>query len=115
MLKRRQEDQEPNQWEAVLTSPLGHLRDPNNTQADLKDVFGRLKYANVTSHTFRRTVATLMDEAGLSARAAADQLGHAKVSMTQDHYFGRKRARTGAANLLEAVNQEPPPKPKSMG
>src|SRR5690348_16283750 len=43
--------------------------------------------SDVTSHTFRRTVATLMDEAGLSARAAADQLGHAKVSMTQDHYF----------------------------
>ncbi len=78
MLKRRQDEQEPNEWDAVFTSPLGHLRDPNNTQADLRDVFSRLKYANVTSHTFRRTVATLMDEAGLSARAAADQLGHAK-------------------------------------
>jgi hypothetical protein len=40
-----------------------------------------------------------------SAGSAADQLGHAKVSMTQDHYFGRKRARTGAASLLESVDQ----------
>ncbi|WP_369821671.1 hypothetical protein [Pseudonocardia sp. EC080610-09] len=42
-----------------------------------------------------------MDAAGLSSRQAADQLGHAKVSMTQDNYFGRKVARTGAAGVLE--------------
>jgi integrase len=46
-----------------------------------------------------------MDEAGLTARAAADQLGHAKVSMVQDYYFGRKIARTGAADVLEAVDR----------
>jgi integrase len=50
-------------------------------------------------HTFRKTVATWMDEAGLSARAAADQLGHAQPSMTQDVYFGRKMRATGAAAL----------------
>ena len=90
---------------AVFTSPSGLLRDPNNTQADLRDVLGRIGYDRISSHTFRRTVATLMDRAGLSARAAADQLGHAKVSMTQDHYFGRRTARTGARQVLEAVDQ----------
>jgi integrase len=30
----------------------------------------------------RKTVATLMDDAGLPARALADQLGHSKPSMT---------------------------------
>lgn len=62
----------------------------------------------MTSHTFRRTVGTLMDQAGLSARAAADQLGHAKVSMTQDRYFGRKIRATGAAAVLEAVERTSP-------
>jgi hypothetical protein len=38
-----------------------------------------------------------MDKAGLTARAAADQLGHAKVSMTFDHYYGRSVIATGAA------------------
>ena len=57
----------------------------------------------VTSHTFRKTVATLMDHAGLSSRAAADQLGHANTSMTTDIYFGRKIAATGAAAVLEAL------------
>ncbi|MDQ3763384.1 MAG: hypothetical protein M3460_17680 [Actinomycetota bacterium] len=30
----------------------------------------------VTSHVFRKTAATLLDEAGVSARKIADQLGH---------------------------------------
>ena len=93
---RRRTDRPANRWEAVFTSPTGLLRDPSNTQADLREVFARVGYPGVTSHTFRRTVGTLMDEAGLSARAAADQLGHAKVSMTQDRYFGRKLRATGA-------------------
>jgi hypothetical protein len=33
-----------------------------------------------------------MDHAGLSSRAAADQLGHAYTSMPTDVYFGRKVA-----------------------
>jgi integrase len=33
----------------------------------------------------------MIDEAGLSARVGADQLGHAKVSMTQDVYMRRGR------------------------
>lgn len=47
-------------------------------------------------------LATLMDAAG-HPRAAADQLGHAHVSMTQDHYFGRRVAITGAATVLESI------------
>ena len=58
----------------------------------------------LTSHSFRKTVATLMDEAGLSARSAADQLGHAKPSMTADVYYGRKARATGAAAALEALD-----------
>ena len=39
----------------------------------------------------------------VSVRAAADQLGHAKVSKTQDNHFGRKVAKTGATEVLEAI------------
>jgi integrase len=76
-------------------------RDPSNTQADLRRVFADAGYPWVTSHVYRKTVATLMDAAGLTARQAADQLGHAKVSMTQDNYFGRMNGPTGAAGVLE--------------
>ncbi|MGI8993643.1 MAG: tyrosine-type recombinase/integrase [Nocardioidaceae bacterium] len=34
-------------------------------------------------HTYRKTVATMLDQVGLSARTIADQLGHSRISMTQ--------------------------------
>jgi integrase len=61
----------------------------------------------VTSHSFRKTVATLIDDEGLSARIGADQLGHAKVSMTQDKYMSRGRVHTQVAELLDrTINDE---------
>lgn len=87
----------------AFPAPLGGLRDPSNTSADLKDAFTAAGFPWMTSHTLRRTVATLMDEAGLSARAAADQLGHRRISMTTDRYFGRKTSATGASAVLEAL------------
>jgi integrase len=55
----------------VSPAPLGGWRDPSNTQADLRDAFASAGFDWVTSHAFRKTVATLMDHAGLSSRAAA--------------------------------------------
>lgn len=62
----------------------------------------------VKTHIYRKTVATLLDQSGASARMIADQLGHSRVSMTQDVYLGR-RARN-AANLaaLGAYNPDVP-------
>lgn len=44
MLRRRQADVVPNAWGAVFTAPLGGLRDPSNTQADLRDTLDKLGY-----------------------------------------------------------------------
>jgi integrase len=88
----------------VFPAPLGGWRDPFNTQADLRDAFEAAGFDWVTTHVFRKTVATLMDHAGLSSRATADQLGHANTSMTTDVYFGRKVAVTGAAAVLETLD-----------
>ena len=61
----------------------------------------------VTTHSFRKTVATLIDDEGLSARIGADHLGHSKVSMTQDRYMTRGRVHAEVANLLDrAINDE---------
>jgi integrase len=64
----------PDEGRPVFPAPLGGWRDPSNTQADLRDAFTAADFDWVTSHVFRKTVATLMDQAGLSSRAAADQL-----------------------------------------
>jgi integrase len=99
--RRKPVDARPD--DPVFTSPMGGLRDPSNTNADLRDAFDKAGYTWVTSHVYRKTVASLMDEAGLSARAAADQLGHAQVSMTQNVYMKRKVVKTGAAGVLEPL------------
>lgn len=54
-------------------------------------------------HTYRKTVATVLDGQGLSARTIADQLGHARISMTQDIYMGRRTVDESAAVALELV------------
>lgn len=99
MLRRRGPSSGP-----VFPAPRSRkLRDPSNTRRALREAFLDMGMPGVTSHAFRKTVATLMDEAGLSARSAADQLGHAKPSITQDVYYGRKRRATGAAQVLERL------------
>jgi integrase len=82
---------------------LGGLRDPSNTRRSLRDARGSAGFAWVTSHAFRKTAATVLDEAGLSARVIADQLGHARPSMTQDRYMGRGSVTPATAAALEDV------------
>jgi integrase len=115
MLLNRQLTRKDNEWDVVFTSPRGFLRDPSNTNADLKEILmkeimddsGQVLFPSmpqVTSHVLgRKTVLTLMNLAGLPASAAADQAGHAKVSMTQDRYFARRTMDTGAADVLDAA------------
>ena len=53
-------------------------------------------------HNYRKTVATMLDQSGLSARTIANQLGHLRTSTTQDVYLGRRAVDTAAAFALEA-------------
>ncbi|TDO30622.1 phage integrase family protein [Kribbella sp. VKM Ac-2527] len=46
------------------------------------------KLAWIRSHALRKTTATALDQAGHTARQIADQLGQAKVSITQDVLHG---------------------------
>jgi integrase len=86
----------------VFPNSRGGWRDTSNVARDIRDVLSGSAYAWVRSHTARRTVATLLDLQGMSARAIADQLGHARPSMTQDVYMGR-RVVAGAASHLEGL------------
>jgi integrase len=60
----------------------------------------------VTSHVFRKTAATELDDQGLSARLIADQLGHAQVSMTQNTYLGRRAVSSAAAEALDRAYRD---------
>jgi integrase len=102
MLRKRQAGAD-DPYGPVFPDSLGGLRDPSNTRRDLRNARGSAGFAWVTSHVFRKTAATILDEAGLSARAVADQLGHSRPSMTQDVYMGRKVASPAAAQALEGA------------
>lgn len=105
MLMSRQVSAVGNVHDVVFPSTQGTLRDPSAVHKQWRTVRASLKLDWVTSHTFRKTLATLLDDQGLSARVGADQLGHAQVSMTQDVYMGRKGVYTEVADVLDRVIQ----------
>jgi integrase len=88
---------------AAVPDVLGGFRDPSNVRRVLREARGEEALAWITSHTFRKTAATILYEAALSARLVADQLGHSRPSMTQDVYMGRRAVDSQAALALDAA------------
>jgi integrase len=86
---RERRARDPESAGAVFPDSGGH-RDPSNVERDHRAVRAGTPFEWVMPHTYRRTVATMLDQEGLSARTIADQLGHARISMTQDVYMGRR-------------------------
>jgi integrase len=87
----------------LFPDSLGGWRDPNNTRRDLRNARGTGDLSWLTSHTLRKTVATRLDEAGMSAREIANHLGHARPSITQDSYMGRGVTDRRAAEVLDTA------------
>jgi integrase len=65
------------------------------------------KLAWIRSHALRKTTATALDQADHTARQIADQLGQAKVSVTQGTYLHRQPANPAAAQALEHAFDDP--------
>jgi integrase len=87
----------------VFPTVLGNLRDPQNTERDWRDARKRLGLGEVRLHAFRKTVATLLDGSGLSARDIAEYLGHKNPSMTQDRYMSKTAGTARAAAFLSDI------------
>jgi integrase len=88
----------------IFPSTTGTIREASNVRNRAWNPFAkRAGYGWVTFRTFRKTVATLLDDAGLTARQIADILGHARPSMTQDVYMGRGQISRAGAEALGTV------------
>jgi integrase len=85
----------------IFPSSTGTLQDPDNVGKQWREVREGLGLPDVSSHSFRKTVATLIDDSGLSPRIGADQLGHARPSMTQDVYRSRGQVHTEVADVID--------------
>ncbi|WP_134663781.1 site-specific integrase [Amycolatopsis sp. CFH S0078] len=91
----------------VFASTVGGLRDPNNVLRVIREIRGGDDFIWLTSHNFRKTTATAMDDAGIPTRLIADHLGHSRVSMTQDNYLERKAVDPVTALALEGLLDNP--------
>ncbi|MEE2057777.1 site-specific integrase [Rhodococcus artemisiae] len=106
VLKRRADQPQHGDLGVIFPSTAGTLRDPNNFGKQWRKVRDDLGVKDTTTHSFRKSVATLIDEEGLSPRVGADHLGHRHVSMTMDRYMSRRRTHSAVAQLLDRVVAE---------
>ena len=82
------------------TSDRTKPRDQRNLMRAIRRILDDAGHRWATPHTFRRTVASLIDEAGESVALAADVLGHKDASMTARVYLGRRGDTSRAAAVL---------------
>lgn len=85
----------------LFPTVLMRLRDPSNTQRELRAIRDDLGYPQLSTHSFRKTAATMLDRAGMSAAEVAAYLGHANPSMTQDVYMNTLKGDTRAGSLMQ--------------
>ncbi len=90
-------------------SKAGQPRDRNNVSKALRRVFKAADVPWAGTHTFRRTVASWLDQNGAPLAEIANQLGHADINVTAK-YLGRKTAPTRAAKVM--VLAEPSQRPR---
>lgn len=85
----------PNDLDAVFITRNGTWHFPTNIQGRLRNIRLLDDYAalaalqDVSPHSFRRTVATEIDEV-YDAEAAMNQLGHTSKVVTERHYINRR-------------------------
>ncbi|WP_433679983.1 site-specific integrase [Nocardia sp. CA-119907] len=103
MQLRKHENPPPEDYDVDLIFPSFDwtLRDPVNVNHQWQRVREALGLPDdVSPYAFRKLVAVLLDDEGLSARVTADVLQHADPAMTQRKYMARGRVHHGAAAVI---------------
>lgn len=86
----------------VFAAIDGGWLDPSNTIGRLRSALDESGFEWVTSHVWRHTVATLLDEAGLTTTEIADQLGNT-AAVVEKHYRAKRVRNTKAASALQSA------------
>ncbi len=84
-------------------TPLMVMADSSNVQRAIREVRDDLGYPAFSTHSCRKTVATLPDRAGMSATEIADHLVHANPSLTLDVYMNTAPDTSSIVGALGAV------------
>jgi integrase len=86
MLLRRQVNATANPHDAVFCSRRGTWLSPHNVRRQWREARKDAGLEWVTPHTFRKTVATLLDREA-DTKTAAAQLGHSSEEITTTYYI----------------------------
>lgn len=100
MLLSRKVDAPANAHDAVFPSRKGTWLSPHNVRRQWREARTRTNLDWVTPHTFRKTVATLIDREA-DTKTAAAQLGHASEEITNTYYIDRPHLAPDSSDLLE--------------
>lgn len=96
-----------NDLNAVFCTRNGTWMSPNNVRRAWRTVRKTIGFDWVTPHTFRKTVATLLDDQ-LGSKVAAAQLGHASERTTEKHYISKPDAAPDVSHILQQLSGEAP-------
>lgn len=85
----------------VLTNRAGGLVSLSNIRSALREALAQYEDLRwVTPHSFRRSLATAVRD-GLGIEAAQQQLGHAEMATTEQHYAQRRTTGPDAREVLD--------------
>jgi integrase len=94
-----------NPIDAVFVSRRDTWLSPHNVRRQWRQARADTGLEWVTPHTFRKTVATLIDKEADTDQAAA-QLGHGSKAVTKKHYIEQPALAPDSSSILEQLGRD---------
>jgi integrase len=108
MLRARKLTAADNPHDAIFASRRGTWLSPNNVRRQWRQARADTGLTWVTPHTFRKTVATLIDKEA-DTKTAAAQLGHASEEITDTYYIAKPVLVPDVSEILERLGADQGP------
>ncbi|GIF04682.1 tyrosine-type recombinase/integrase [Actinoplanes siamensis] len=105
MLLARKLTAADNDHDAVFASRNGTWLQPNNVRRQWRQARADTDLTWVTPHTFRKTVATLIDDEA-NTKSAAAQLGHGSEEVTTTYYIAKPAIAPDNSAILERLGAD---------
>jgi len=101
VLMRRRVEQPPNHHNAVFATRNGTWHQVGNIERRWRAIRADTGFDWVTPHTFRKTVATLIDRL-VDSDTAARLLGHSSDAITKEFYIEKDRTTPDVSQILQS-------------
>jgi integrase len=105
MVMARQLNAVDNAHDAIFASRRGTWLSPQNVRRQWRQARADAGLGWVTPHSFRKTVASLIDREA-SAKDAAAQLGHESEEITKKHYIAKPAVAPDSSHILEKLGPD---------